>query len=122
MPRLRLSSVPPRNAPSTTFDAASSLLMQGKEPSCVECDLDCQVPRGLLGHGVAVNRMVIEIGTESEGPKSADVSDPDAVVILMEHRIVLAYRDVTLGGRFVGKGGRVAVVALSETINDQDGA
>ena len=55
-------------------------------------------------------------------PKSADVSDPDAMVILMEHRIVLAYRDVTLGGRFVGKGGRVAVVALSETINDQDGA
>lgn len=50
------------------------------------------------------------------------MSDPDAVVILMEHRIVLAYRDVTLGGRFVGKGGRVAVVALSETINDQDGA
>ena len=30
MPRLRLSSVPPRNAPSTTFDAASSLLMQGR--------------------------------------------------------------------------------------------
>lgn len=50
--------------------------MQGNELSCVECDLDCQVPRGLLGHGVAVNRMVIEIGTESEGPKSAACQTP----------------------------------------------
>jgi hypothetical protein len=50
--------------------------MQGNELSCVECDLDCQVPRGLLGHGVAVNRMVIEIGTDSEGPKSAACQTP----------------------------------------------